>query len=67
MECPAFFSFFGGYVEPPKQHEVQTPDSPKQKILHNLQQRSLYRIQQLTTATLYDNVHVSQRQIQIFP
>ena len=29
--------------------QARHTDLPKQKILHNLQQRSLYRIQQLTT------------------
>ena len=29
--------------------QARHTDSPKQKMLHNLQQRSLYRIQQLAT------------------
>jgi hypothetical protein len=33
----------------PNVHQGKHTDSPKQEIWHNLQQRSLYRIQQLTT------------------
>ena len=36
-------------MQRPKLHEGLTLIHRKQKILHNLQQRSLYRIQQLTT------------------
>ena len=39
---------FWGYVEPPKYMKVWHTYSPKQKILHNPQQRSLYRLHKLT-------------------
>jgi hypothetical protein len=38
-----------GYVEPPKYMKVWHTYSLKQNILHNLQHKSLLRIQQLTT------------------